>query len=212
MSDQPPTWPSDDVPPSSSVPPPPPPPAPSGGFPPPQGSGFPAPQGSGFPAPQGGPGMPPPPVSSQAGQPASYGVRFVARLVDGLVLLIPNFVVGAIIGGDPADLSRFGFRAWLAGVISTLIAMAFFVYFDTNQGRTPGKSAMGLQIVGQDGGHPTQEQSIKRNAFILMQVVPGVGGLMSLIGSIAVPITGSGDGWKRGWHDKMAGTYVVRTK
>jgi uncharacterized RDD family membrane protein YckC len=73
--------------------------------------------------------------------------------------------------------------------------------------------ALGYKVVGPDGAHPTPEVSAKRNAWMLLSVVPLLGGLAQLVIVIVIAVTINSDPFKRGWHDNFAGgTAVVRAK
>lgn len=201
MSDQP-SWPSSDEgsqppPPPSEGNAPPPPPPPASNAPPPQQQSW----GDGGVQPSGQPTA------------ATYGVRFGARFIDGLILLIPNFVVGAIIGGGGLLNTGFTIRGWIATVVTTLIGFGYYVYLESNRGQTFGKQLLNLRVYGAAGGNPTQDEAMKRNAFLLLGIIPtALGGLLGFAAQIAIPITGSSDPYKRGWHDNFAGgTTVVRT-
>lgn len=196
MSDQP-SWPSSD---EGSNPPPPP-----GSAPPPP----PPPSAGGFPQQQQ-------PYAPAGGQPqaATYGIRLGARILDYLVLLIPQFIITFIVGGGVATAGTatgLG-RAWIAGVLATLLTFGYFVYLEMNNGQTFGKKWLNLRVYGASGGNPSQDEAMRRNAWMLLSVVPFLGGLAQLVAVIAIPVTGSSDPYKRGWHDNFAGgTTVVRT-
>ena len=189
MTDQP-GWPSSD---EGTTPPPPPPPPPTGGFTPP---------------------APAPGAYAGQTQAATYGVRLGARFIDALILLIPGFIISLVIGGGASSVmsASFGFRAWLSGVISAALYIAYYGYLESERGASFGKSILNLKVVNEQGGNPTMEQAIKRNAWLGLPVVPVIGGLAQLVAVIAIPITGSSDPYKRGWHDNFATTTtVVRT-
>lgn len=201
MSDQP-NWPTEDE--GANRPPP-----PQAGTPPP-----PPPPSQGTPSFPGQAGQQPYAPSGNQPQAASYGVRFGARFVDGLVLLIPNLIVSLVVGGSGAAFTggaSLG-RAWIAGVVTTLITFGYFVWLEMNQGATLGKKWLNLRVYGAAGGNPTQDEAVKRNAWTLLALVPFIGGLAQLVAAIAIPVTGSSDPYKRGWHDNFAGgTTVVKT-
>jgi hypothetical protein len=75
-----------------------------------------------------------------------------------------------------------------------------------------------LQTRGPDGGNPTFEQALKRNAFTaigVLGIIPFMGflaGLLSLAAVIMIAVTISNNtATRRGWHDDFAGgTQVVK--
>lgn len=207
--------------------------------PPPDESGTPPPgTGSyGTPPPPGEwqqPGaMPPPPQrpTGGIGQPADLMPRFLARLIDYLILavaeaiLIGLVVVGVFMGGDVGDLSPWGFGEGtsyaanaISSVITTLITLAYFTLMESSRGQTLGKMLLKLETRGPAGGHPTFEQALKRNAFVaigVLGIIPFLGfisGLLSLAAVIMIAVTISNNTvTRRGWHDDFAGgTTVVR--
>lgn len=176
----------------SQTPPPPPPPPPSGSTPP--------------PPPSGGYGGP---------EPVSAWPRFGARLIDWLILLIPGILVAVLLGGsrNPAGTTDFDGATLAASVINTLIGFGYFVWLESSRGQTVGKMALGYRVVGPDGGNPTTEVAARRNAWLLLPLIPFLGPLAQLVIAIVIGVTISSDPFKRGWHDNFAGgTAVVRAK
>lgn len=208
-------------------PPPPPPPPGQGGYgttPPPPG-GWQQPGAMPPPSPQGMAG-------TGVGQPADLWLRFAARLVDFVLLAIVNFfvvgivVVGMLIGTSGGNVTGFGMNngtSWAASAVSTilttLITLAYFTFLESSRGQTVGKMLLKLETRGPDGGRPTMEQALKRNAFTaigVLGVIPVLGfiaPLLSLVAVIMIAVTiNNNQTTRRGWHDDFAGgTTVVRT-
>jgi uncharacterized RDD family membrane protein YckC len=99
-------------------------------------------------------------------------------------------------------------------VITTVISLGYYAYFESNRGATLGKQVMKLKVVGPDGvSNPTMEQAVRRNiflAFSLASIVPVVGsligGLASLVSVIMIAVGINSDTVARqAWHDKFAG-------
>lgn len=166
------------------------------------------------------PPPPPPPPSAGGEQPAPTALepvgpwpRFGARVVDALVLLIPNTIIAAIIGGGDAFSVGGDFRAWFAGVVTTLVTFAYYVYLESTRGQTVGKMLLNLRTVGPDGGNPSVDQAGRRNAWLLVSLLPLLGGIISVVIAIVIAVTISNDPFKRGWHDNFAGgTAVIRSR
>ena len=152
----------------------------------------------------------------------------MARLVDGVLLAIVNSVViGAVIVGAimQGSVGAFGFGggSYLAGVVSSVLAaalyLAYFAFLESSRGQTVGKMLMKLETRGPNGGRPTLEQALRRNAFMalgILGVIPLIGALLGGLASIAavifiaVGINGDTAG-RRGWHDQFAGgTQVIK--
>lgn len=158
------------------------------------------------------PPPPPPPGSEPPVTKADSLIRLGARIIDGLILLVPTFVFIWVIGGSSSFTNQEFGRAWLASALATVLQFAYFVVLESTQGATPGKRALGMKVLGASGGLPTQEEAMRRNAFMLLSIIPTfLGSLTSLVAAISIAVTIGGDSLGRGWHDNFAGgTRVVR--
>lgn len=198
---------------------------PPGAYPPPQGS-YPPPAQGNYPPSQSGFPPPPPPgqygapteqgIYQTGGQPAGAGLRLVARILDGLIVGIPVAIVEGIAAAA---------GGWAVGYIVALIlslaGFAYFVLLESRNGATLGKRILSLRTVGPDGGLPSQQVAMRRNAFMLLGfvsallnftfILSGLVGLVTLAVFIALGVTIANDPNKQGFHDKFAGgTRVVR--
>lgn len=181
----------------------PPPGSPPPGSPPP-GDSSPPP-----PPPSGGPPPPPPPGNSgfgageglQAGTLPGLLQRFLARLVDGLLVAVAVAIVIAILGLAPWDLG--------GTVISAAAQFAYFVYLEGTRGQTFGKQWLGMRVVRVDGSPMDYDAAMRRNWWVLLSIIPFLGGLAQFVVAIAIAITVNSDARNEGFHDKMAGTAVV---
>jgi uncharacterized RDD family membrane protein YckC len=202
-----------------SYPPPPPPPG--------QGS-----YGTSQPAGWQQPGaMPPPQAAGGIGQPADLMPRFLARLIDFVLLAVVNgllvsvVVIGIVLGSDAGSLTGWGMgngTSWAANAVSSVltaaISLGYFTFMESSRGQTIGKMLLKLQTRGPDGGNPTFEQALKRNAFTaigVLGIIPFMGflaSLLSLAAVIMIAVTISNNtATRRGWHDDFAGgTQVVK--
>ena len=131
--------------------------------------------------------------------------RFWACLLDGIVLgCVSMFVYGAAIAivrivspeiEDP-------FKALLIPQIAanTIIKAFYFIYFHGLTGQTVGKLALGLKVVKRDGD----------TIGFARATVRYLGSIISFlflgIGFFGIAF----DARKQGWHDKIAGSFVVR--
>ena len=197
------------TPPPAGYPPPPmaypPPPVP--GYPPTAGYPPPAPGYPGYPAPSpydapGGYYPSTPPVGF--GQPGGLGERWLARLIDGLL-------VGAVAGLLSA-LFRSGSSIMVTGFFTGFLMFAYFVAMEVTQGRTVGKMLLKLSVRGPGGApKPDVKQSAIRNAFTLLPILPYLGGLLGVVAMIVIAVTISNSPTKQGKHDELAGgTQVVK--
>ncbi|MGH8595736.1 MAG: RDD family protein [Gammaproteobacteria bacterium] len=88
-------------------------------------------------------------------------------------------------------------------VINWVLPAVAIVLFWIYRQATPGKMAIGARIVdAKTGGKPTTGQLIGRYFGYYVSAIP------FLLGLIWVGL----DARKQGWHDKLAGTVVVRAK
>ena len=188
------------------------------------------------PSPGEGSYQPAPPPSAQpmgvpagVGQPADLLNRFLARLIDYVLLAVVNVVfvsviiAGAIMGSTAGGLGMGAGGSFLVNavtsVLSAAIALGYFAFMESSRGQTVGKMLVKLETRGPDGGRPSMEQAIKRNAFTAIGVIgliPVLGWLLSPVLSIlavvmiAVTINNN-TVTRQGWHDDFAGgTSVVK--
>jgi uncharacterized RDD family membrane protein YckC len=154
------------------------------------------------PGPYGEPSGHPPPSGGQ--EPGGLGLRFVARLIDGVIVGIVAFVLALAIDAVT--------NVWITGLFSGLLTFIYFVAFETTQGWTPGKKVLGLSVHGPGGApKPDIQQSAIRNSWTLLNIVPFVGGLLSLVAVIVIAVTINSSPTKQGKHDELAGgTQVVK--
>lgn len=131
---------------------------------------------------------------------AGFWVRVAASLIDTvLVLLITVPLLLAIYGVSPPEMTG------LAAVPNILIsyvapAIAVIAFWVARQA-TPGKMAFGVRIVdAKTGNSLTVPQSIGRYLGYFVSTIPFGLGLIWV----------AFDPRKQGWHDKLAGTVVVR--
>lgn len=154
-------------------------------------------------------------------QPGGLLDRFLARLIDGILLGIVNLflvtfiVVGAVMGTSVSAFGTggggFGASA-VAAILSTAISLGYYAYMESSRGQTVGKMVMKLRTVGPDGANPTMEQAIKRNGYVaigLVGILPVIGLIsapLTLAAIIVIAVTINNDTVNRqGWHDHFAG-------
>ena len=204
---------------------------------PPEGGSQPPPRHEGQ---QSTPGTPPPAPPSEpgygygspapaVGQPADLLMRFLARLIDFILLGIVNTIIAVIIIAGAFGLSggnAYGFgprlsygASALSAVIASVLYLGYFTLMESGNGRTIGKMLLKLQTQGPDGSTPTREQALKRNFWValgILGVIPVVGGVIGSLAELAIVIliavTIHRSPIREGWHDKLAGgTRVVKT-
>jgi uncharacterized RDD family membrane protein YckC len=193
----------------------PPPEDPSGYTPPPAPGGY-------QPAP------PPAPAPSGVGQPADLLNRFLARLIDMVLVGVVNaivvsvVVVGAIMGSSSGAFGYGMGGGFLAGavysILTAAIALGYFAFLESKNGQTLGKMILKLQTRGTGGGNPTMTEAVKRNLWVALPalgIVPIIGGLIGSLGElvavIMIAVTINNSPTRQGWHDDFAdGTSVIK--
>jgi uncharacterized RDD family membrane protein YckC len=139
------------------------------------------------------------------GTPGGLWVRLGARLIDGFGVGIVAYLLSLLFEGNS--------RYFAAGVFGGLLTFAYFAIFESQMGRTPGKALLGLRVHGPGGAaKPTIQQAATRNAFLLLNLLPCLGGILSFAAWVYIAVTIENSPTKQGKHDEMAGgTQVVKT-
>lgn len=120
---------------------------------------------------------------------ADFFTRLVAALIDGVILIIPNVILRLLLGQV------------IASLVSLVIGVAFYYYFWTTSGQTPGKMAMGLKVVSAENG-----ALLEPSAALLRYVGYFVSGIALGLGYLWV----LWDPHHDAWHDKIAKTKVIK--
>jgi uncharacterized RDD family membrane protein YckC len=133
---------------------------------------------------------------------AGFWIRTVAAIIDSiLVILIISPVLTAIYGTE-YWLSETVTQGVWDNLIEYLLPAIAIIVFWIYKSATPGKMVTNLAIVdAKTGGKPSTGQFIGRYLGYYVSVIP------LFLGILWVAI----DKRKQGWHDKLAGTVVVRT-
>ena len=133
--------------------------------------------------------------------------RFVAKFIDGIVLVVVNAVLGFMIGlavGRVGDTPEFSTRTILITVITMAIQMAagtfYYIWFVGKFAATPGKMALGLRIVKADGERVTYWRATGRMFAEYLSM------LTLMVGYIMAGF----DGEKRTLHDRVCNTRVIK--
>lgn len=165
---------------------------------------------------------PPPPQPGPGGvRPGELMDRFLARLIDSVILWFVGFIIGSVIIVGALMGARTGVvgagTSWAASavtsIISTLIYLGYFAFMESSRGQTIGKMVMKLRTEGPSGGNPTLEQAVKRNIFMaigLLGLIPILGWIaspiLSIIAVVMIAVGINNDTVNRqAWHDHFAG-------
>lgn len=129
---------------------------------------------------------------------ASFGTRFVAYLVDAIIVQIVFSIIFTPIG--LSYWSRGG-NFGLSGALFYLVLGIYAFATTMFMGNTIGKKLMHIKVVSTDGSAPTQNNLIMR--YIVGYLVSGV---ILCLGFLWA----AWDPQKQGWDDKFGNTFVVR--
>lgn len=140
-----------------------------------------------------------------------FWIRFVAKLIDSLILMVPNFILQFLAGmsmgiadmpaqGHPKELSPEQLVLLLAVAgASMAIQVAYNTFLVGKYGATWGKMALGLKVVNEDGSKVTMLRAFGRTFAEMLS------GLTCWIGYIIAAF----DSEKRSLHDHVCTTRVV---
>ena len=148
------------------------------------------------------------PVSRDKG---GFWIRLMAFFVDNIIIFFATaffaFIAGLAtgLGGLTSDVSAenveylftiFGF------FIGTLLGPFYFTFFTGWEGQTPGKKLMGLRVITMTG------ESVGYGRALLRYIGYFVSFFLLGLGFIMIAF----DRNKRGFHDFIAGTCVIRVE
>lgn len=139
-----------------------------------------------------------------AGEPEYVGfwVRFIASVIDSiLVMAIVYPLMSLLFGWDNLVSGNVNIGATLLIeiVLPAVAVIVFWIY----RSATPGKMIMGAKIAdARTYGKPTSGQLIGRYFAYYVSMLP------IFLGFFWVGF----DRRKQGWHDKLAGTVVIKTE
>ncbi|HET7465782.1 MAG TPA: RDD family protein [Candidatus Dormibacteraeota bacterium] len=141
---------------------------------------------------------------------AGFWIRFVAVIVDGVIVfvatIVASIVLAIVIGilarvtGAALDLSPGGPLTWLDYLVSFTISIGYFIY-GWGMGSTRGQRFFRLAVVDAESGQPIGfGRAAIRYLGYIVSVLPCYIGL----------IWAAFDPKKQGWHDKIANTLVIQ--
>jgi uncharacterized RDD family membrane protein YckC len=121
---------------------------------------------------------------------AGFWIRFASYIIDFIILFVVGIVLALAIGGTSGT------------VLQIAVGLVYTIGFWVAQGATPGKMAVGIKITTVDGG------DIDFGRALLRYVGYIASALILLIGYLMIAFTRE----KRGLHDYIAGTVVIKTR
>ena len=147
---------------------------------------------------------------TRLGQYAGFTTRLVAVIIDRLIVAATISIISVVIDlglkalGLDKLLGTQGQASPLMPVLAAVLAFSLPVAYDIASwllaGQTPGKRVMGLRIVRTDGQRLTLGNCVRRIIGYWISAILFLGYLWVLV-----------DNRRQGFHDKIAGTFVVYT-
>lgn len=136
-----------------------------------------------------------------------FWIRFLARLVDGLILSIANALLmipfGALTMLEPTDQASplFAIGYCVLVLLQLAVGLSYSVGFVGAKGATPGKMLLKLKIVTPSGGKVSYARALGRELSTYLSAI------VLMIGYIMAAF----DDEKRALHDHVASTRVIQT-
>lgn len=141
-------------------------------------------------------GAPPETLPITTFEYAGFWMRFGAWLIDLVIVGIGSAILSSLLG------FAFGLD-YLFSLIRPVLLALYYVLFTGLRGQTPGKMALGIKVVREDGQLPGLRYAALREV---------VGKIVSTIALFLGFLWIVWDSRKRGWHDYIAGTTVVKVR
>lgn len=159
--------------------------------------------------------------SGQTVQLARPVERLGARILDFLIFAIPSVVIWAIVRGrdafgvdEPATVTSIDellvaeLGALLLGV---LVSLVYEVVPTAYWGQTLGKRILGIKVVNVATGEPPGfSKSLGRWALLTLPVSVPYVQYVGVVFYLLCVLTMGHEPFYRGWHDKAAGTLVIK--
>jgi uncharacterized RDD family membrane protein YckC len=133
---------------------------------------------------------------------APLGRRFLAGLVDGMVLLLGGCVFSLIFWTTGGHLTLFPPNLAIVAVIVFIFVWSYFGFFTALTYSTPGQTWMGIEVRTTEGWPPASRESFLRAFGYLVSLSAFmIGFLWALVDSDSLT-----------WHDRISGTFLTPVK
>jgi len=129
---------------------------------------------------------------------ADHGPRLIAYIIDTIIIVIATIVL-VIVGGILASIVPALAIIPFLGIF--IVSLVYFPYYWAKSGQTPGMKQQGIKVVRDSDGGP-----VTMGSAILRTIGTWISAAVFYIGFIWIFI----DKRRRGWHDLIAGTVVVK--
>jgi len=128
--------------------------------------------------------------------------RFMAGLVDGLVLLVGGGLFTLIFRSAGGRFTFIPPNLAIVAVIVLILVWSYFGFFTTLTSSTPGQAWMGIEVRNMEGWPPTPPESFLRAFGYLVSLSAFmIGFFWALVDSDSLT-----------WHDRISGTFLTLTK
>lgn len=139
------------------------------------------------------------PPEPEAFQVASLGGRFLAGLVDGLVLLLSGGLFAFIFAFAGGHLTPVPPNLAVLAVISVIFVWSYFGMFTALTSATPGQALMGMEARNMQGCRPeTRESMLRAFGYLVSLSAFMLGFFWALVDSDSLT-----------WHDRISGTFLT---
>ena len=138
-------------------------------------------------------------LEQEAFQVASMSSRFLAGLIDGLLLLLSGGLFASIFSFAGGHLALVPLNLVVMGVIAFVFVWSYFAMFTALASSTPGQSIVGIEARNMEGWPPDRRESLLR-AF---------GYLVSLSAFMLGFFWALVDSESLTWHDRISGTFLT---
>ena len=135
-----------------------------------------------------------------------FGTRLTAGAVDwvillgaGLVLALVFLLVGRALPAIAGVLGRVPIGSWIFWLALCVFVAGYFILLTAAGGQTPGKQAMGIAVVREDGTAPHLRDAVVAFAGSVVSLAVFGRGYWVILA----------DPGRRAWHDRWARTLVV---
>jgi uncharacterized RDD family membrane protein YckC len=126
---------------------------------------------------------------------AGFWSRFIALFIDGIVLMVLDYAIGLLALVTNSSLQQevvYGF--------GLIIGAVYYVWPYSRGGQTLGKAVLGIRVASIDGTPLNWRMGLQRY----------LGYFVSAFSLLIGYLWAIWDGDKQAWHDKLAGTIVVK--
>jgi uncharacterized RDD family membrane protein YckC len=161
---------------------------------------------------------------------APFTMRFAAAFIDTIIMSFPLFIITYLYSMSLTPQQQLDLVTnpngstlpnW-ASLIWYTLYLIYCVILTTKRGQTVGKMILGIKVITKDGNKPDWNTSLIRNLFGYSWVLGAIllttntvftllGFILQIMVMLGFAIAGM-DLKRQGWHDKLAGTLVVRKR